>query len=277
MDENITFYYAVWSNRSNIKDRWWINLLFSIITLRSVYPKNKIKIICYTEPPKEFLKFQNSLNYNVKYIKQYYKDYNPKRFNIELLSKLQDCFEMSFSEKEKVILVDSDVFIIKKFTDINWEKVGVYGTHNRNVNTGVVIFDTNKESVKEYRRLFMKEIEIMLDESIDLVKYIDIAYKGIDPTCKMQEENTTRHIFYKYKEIINTIFYDIGIKNNGINCQDRTDTNNFHLMHMHLDKIAEFVSNHNYFKKHIVNFFKNEKEFEIISHLYKQDPMIKFM
>ena len=263
MDENITFYYASWSDKSNIKDKWWINLLFSIITLRSVYPKNKIKIICYTKPPKEIFDYSSLLDYKVIYIEQWYKNYTKKRFNTPLLSKLRDCFEMSFEEKEKVILLDSDAFIIKKFTNINWNKVGVYGTHNHNVNTGVLIFDTTKENTKEYREMFIKEVDDMLDESKVLSEYTLIAYPVDGERRIIQEETVTRNIFYKHKDFTNKVFHNIGVENNGIiniekmnNCKNVGNLNNIHLAITPPGKIGRIIISIDFFKQKIKKFLE---------------------
>jgi|LakMenE18May11ns_1017448.scaffolds.fasta_scaffold9766657_1 hypothetical protein len=263
MDENITFYYASWSDKSNIKDKWWINLLFSIITLRSVYPKNKIKIICYTKPPKEIFDYSSLLDYKVIYIEQWYKNYTKKRFNTPLLSKLRDCFEMSFEEKEKVILLDSDAFIIKKFTNINWNKVGVYGTHNHNVNTGVLIFDTTKENTKEYREMFIKEVDDMLDESKVLSEYTLIAYPVDGERRIIQEETVTRNIFYKHKDFTNKVFHNIGVENNGIiniekmnNCKHVGNLNNIHLAITPPGKIGRIIISIDFFKQKIKKFLE---------------------
>jgi hypothetical protein len=263
MDENVVFYYASWSDKSNIKDKWWINLLFSIITLRSVYPKNKIKIICYTKPPKEIFDYSSLLDYKVIYIEQWYKNYTKKRFNTPLLSKLRDCFEMSFEEQEKVILLDSDAFIIKKFTNINWNKVGVYGTHNHNVNTGVLIFDTTKENTKEYREMFIKEVDDMLDESKVLSEYTLIAYPVDGERRIIQEETVTRNIFYKHKDFTNKVFHNIGVENNGIiniekmnNCKNVGNLNNIHLAITPPGKIGRIIISIDFFKQKIKKFLE---------------------
>ncbi len=263
MDENVVFYYASWSDKSNIKDKWWINLLFSIITLRNVYQKNKIKIICYTKPPKEIFDYSSLLDYKVIYIEQWYKNYTKKRFNTPLLSKLRDCFEMSFEEQEKVILLDSDAFIIKKFTNINWNKVGVYGTHNHNVNTGVLIFDTTKENTKEYREMFIKEVDDMLDESKVLSEYTLIAYPVDGERRIIQEETVTRNIFYKHKDFTNKVFHNIGVENNGIiniekmnNCKHVGNLNNIHLAITPPGKIGRIIISIDFFQQKIKKFLE---------------------
>jgi hypothetical protein len=237
--------------------------LFSIITLRSVYPKNKIKIICYTKPPKEIFDYSSLLDYKVIYIEQWYKNYTKKRFNTPLLSKLRDCFEMSFEEKEKVILLDSDAFIIKKFTNINWNKVGVYGTHNHNVNTGVLIFDTTKENTKEYREMFIKEVDDMLDESKVLSEYTLIAYPVDGERRIIQEETVTRNIFYKHKDFTNKVFHNIGVENNGIiniekmnNCKHVGNLNNIHLAITPPGKIGRIIISIDFFKQKIKKFLE---------------------
>ena len=278
MNENITFYYAAWSDRSDIKDRWWINLLFSIITLRSIYPKNKIKIICYTKPPKEIFDYSSLLNYKVIYIDQWYKNYTIKRFNTPLLSKLRDCFEISFKEQEKVILLDSDDFIIKKFTNINWNKVGVYGNHHHNVNTGVLMFDTTKENTKEYREMFIKEVDSMLDESKVLSEYTLIAYPVDGERRIIQEETVTRNIFYKYKEFTNKVFHNIGVENNGIiniekmnNCKHVSNLNNIHLAITPPGQIGKIIISIDFFKQKIKNFLRKIDAEHIIDNLINNE------
>jgi len=262
MDEDIVFYYAVWSNVSDVKHTWWINLLFSITTLRSVYKKNKIKVICYTKVPKEFFDYSSLLCFEIISIKPWYENYNKIRFGTNYLSKLRDCFEIAF--KEKVILLDSDVFTIKKFTNINWEKVGVCGNNHLNVNTGVLIFDTTKKASREYEKMFIKKTDEMLDQTKNLSEYV-LQVHPLHKNMKINEEVVTRHIF-KDKNFTDKFFYNIGSENNGIIKEEKSivDPNNIHLVRTPPHKIAKVVMNINYFKNIIFNFLKKTNSFHII-------------
>lgn len=260
--EKEVFFYFIWG-----KEYYWNNLIISLCLLRKKYPDNKIVVVSYTKDvPKYFLKYSNKIKFNFIVTECYFeKKYKNSKVmgptvqdldnfcdtHRKLSSKVIDCIEIA-QDKEKVILLDTDVFVIKKFNNINWDKIGVYiiGKYNFNnknpkdyvvhSNTGVMTFQKSSENTNKLKELFIKEIDDLASGAIKQSDYIiktcgeswlDWRCRGLaeslktttDQIKKLIEKSNIEDGFWIQEEMITrmlidkyeNLFHNITLINNG--------------------------------------------------------------
>lgn len=260
-ESEIVFFYFIWGDEC-----YWNNLILSLILLREKYPKNKIKVVSYSEEiPEYFLKYSKIVNFEFVVIqcffdKKYdsFKSLGPKVEDLnnfydthrKLSSKVIDCLDLS-EKNEKVILLDSDVFLIKKFEKINWNKIGTYiiGKYNFNpqndpddyvihANTGVITFNKSNEETDVFENLFKNEVHKLATGEFKQTDYIvkTCGKAWLDWRCRglaeslgvtkddiknqietdttgfwVQEEMIVRRLIDEHKHL----FFNITLNNNG--------------------------------------------------------------
>ena len=261
IDSKIIFFYFIWG-----EECYWNNLILSLILLRKKYPQNKIKVVSYTKNiPEYFLKYPAIINFEFNVMECYFdKNYKdpkasgPKVQDLNnfydthrrLSSKVIDCLEMT-EKNEKVILLDSDVFVIKRFDNINWDKIGVYiiGKYNFNpssdlddyvihANTGVITFAKLNSRADLFESLFKEEVHKLATGNFKQTDYIikSCGKAWLEWRCRglaeslncdkdqiksqidndsagfwVQEEMITRRLIDTYGDL----FFNITLNNNG--------------------------------------------------------------
>lgn len=273
VNEEIIFYYFIWGNNR------WESLLFSIIFLRQIYYKNKIKVVCYTNPPDFFLKQRNNLKFDLEFIKsnfllsKKFDDESNEIFPIHknLIYKVSNFFELIEENNSKNIAMDCDVFVLNKFDNFNWEKICVL-CENNYVNTGIIGVDSTSINFKIIKNLYKNLILEITQDNFDQINFIEKAMskdwvewrinslnfkkeKIKKNQLLIQEEIIFNHIF---KNIFKNIFHNIKIQNNGINLKN-DQINNLHLMNYNTEHIYQMMSGIAYSNNIIKKFIKLKK------------------
>ena len=259
MQDEIVFYYVVYNNDIyKTNQPFWNNLIISLITLRNCYPENKIVVITYEEKqiPDIIKLLSNKMNFSIVINKpaHFYDDVT--KINYRMLSRHVNCYNIASTKNEKIIYIDTDVFIMKPFTNFNWNKVGLLTDSLTQVNGGVVYMNSESEAAKKFVNFIDSELKDILANKYDRMEYIKKVYPLCGEHCGIQEETMLRNFVSRDRNSFMEIFYNIGDKNNAtVNYKKITETdilknlNNIHLMVDPPARLVELVSSIEPFKK----------------------------
>ena len=272
MNNNLQFFYSAWNNKNSTENFWWANILLSIIILRKTYQENIIKIICYDNPPPDYKKLSSILNFEIIKIIPCFSNLDEKKFNTYLLSRVKDCYEINKNSDNLTALIDADMFVVKPFTNIQANKVGLFCWNDHYCNNGLTIFNPHHQSTKKYIDTFIQEINSLIPDSSSKEKYIEAVYPVKNAhQRRIQDEIITRTILLKYKNIANECIYNIGSKNNAIidniDASNIQENNNIHLMQFPPNRITKKIMEIPFFGNYIKKFLIANKITEIISKL----------
>lgn len=263
MQEEIVFYYVVYTNTSSVGfHKFWGCFLASVLTLRHHYPKNRIIVINYKNDPPPNLVVQASKEINFEIVEQepVYAQCNQQNMNWKMFSRHVNCFNHAKPNNFKAIYLDADVFLLNNFSNFNWDKVGILNSDTSSVNGGIIYFDSTKDSTKKYADFIESEYNDIMNGKHDKISYMKTVYPHCDQRCSIQEETMLRNFRRRNKEKFLEIFYNITIRNNAtaglpILNQDnlKNKYNNVHLMTANPQAIPNAV----YHSKHFVHILKN--------------------
>ena len=268
-------------------DRWKI-LSLSICSLRKIYKKEKIKVVCYTEPPEFFKKNINTLNLEIVQLEikneKIFKKFNSKELplfevNKHLLLKICDFISLA-KDDEKVAVLDCDIFFINKFNEdkIDFEKINLAEFKPTGcLNSGLIIANAKSESFSILQKSLQKEIEVICNEKFNQQKYIEINFgkEWLDWRLKSlnikAKEIKTNHLFFQEEILLNSIknknekiFNDMGLENNGYLWKSKKiNFRNIHMINHSPKQIEEILNSLNYFNKKEKNKNSNKYENEI--------------
>lgn len=252
MNNEIVFYYVVYTNPPYEKfNPFWINFLISLATVRFFYPKNKVVVITYKDdnPPKIAYELSNKMNYQIIQEDPIYNNLDNLRLNYKMFSRHVNCYNNAIKNKEKIIYLDSDIFLLKPFTNIRWDKIGIYTDNISQVNGGLIYMDSNSEAAERFVNFIDSELKDILDNKYDKMAYIKKAYPNCNENCSIQEETMFRNFVQRDREKFLETFYNFGYQNNGTvsskkikNEDSIKDLNNLHLIVDPPEKIPSIIS-----------------------------------
>lgn len=263
MQEEIVFYYVIYTN-SPFKGfhKFWGCFLTSIIVLRHFYPNNRIVVITYENDDAPALVYESSkqLNFEIVSQKPIYEKCNQPNMNWKMFSRHINCYLHAKQNKDKGIYLDADVFLLNKFSNFNWDKVGILNADGLGVNGGIIYFDSTKDATEKYAQFIDDEYNDIMNGKYDKISYIKSVYPHCDQRCSIQEETMLRNLRKRDKARFMDIFYNIAVRNNcatglpklqqdGLNKR----FNNIHLMSASPEAIPSAVYNSKYFKDILKN------------------------
>jgi len=257
MDE-ITFYYVVYINDSNPGfSIFWKNFIISLTILRETYPNNKVVVITYENatPPRLIYDLASVLNYKLVQEEPVYNHYDHQQFNYMMFSRQINCYNHGKHNKAKIIYLDVDVFVMKKFDNLNWDKFGVLGSNHGSINGGVFYFDTTKPSTEYYVEFIKKEIQYLIENhKKSKTDYIRNVYPHCNDNCSVQEETMLRNFCKRDSKEYFKHIYNIGSQNNGVAGEHKLhddnhmkQINNIHLVVVAPKRIPSLIYKSKYF------------------------------
>lgn len=266
MDEEIVFYYVIYTNTNSVGfHKFWGCFLSSVLVLRHFYQKNKIFVINYKNdpPPELVIKASKEINFEIVEQEPVYAQCNQENMNWKMFSRHINCFNHAKPNNFKAIYLDADVFLLNKFSNFHWDKVGILNSDTESVNGGIIYFDSTKDSTKKYADFIDMEYDDIMNGKYDKISYMKTVYPHCDQRCSIQEETMLRNFRRRNKEKFMEIFFNITVRNNGTsglpilkNDNLKIKYNNIHLMTAHPQSIPNAVYHSKYFN-HILknNFF----------------------
>jgi len=276
MQEEIVFYYAVYTNSNSIGfHKFWGCFLVSVLTLRHYYPNNKIVVITYEndKPPDLILEASKKIKFDLVEQEPVYAKCNQPNMNWKMFSRHINCYNHAKLEKSKAIYIDVDVFLLNQFSNFHWDKVGILNADNLAVNGGIIYFDSTKNSIKKYAEFIDQEYNDIMNGKHNKINYIKNVYPHCNEKCSIQEETMLRNLRRRDKDKFMEMFYNITIRNNGTGGlsflgQDNLSArfNNLHLMTAPPQAIPENVYHSKHFNHILLNNYFMSKIIPGVKH-----------
>jgi hypothetical protein len=252
MNTEIVFYYVIYSNPPYEKNNpFWKNFILSLSTLRFFYPKNKVTLIVYANEkiPPIIQRFSTKMNYEIVEEHPVYDKLDNLRLNYKMFSRHLNCYNNALKNKEKIIYLDSDIFLLKPFTNTRWDRVGIYNDGVSQVNGGLIYMDSDSIAANKFVNFIKSEVKDILENKYDKMNYIKKAYPNCGDHCSIQEETMFRNLIQRDRNQFLEIFYNFGYENNGTvnlnNIKDKnlfSKLNNIHLIVEPPENIIKSIS-----------------------------------
>ncbi len=269
MEEEIVFYYVVYTNSKSIGfHKFWGCFLTSVLILRHFYPSNRIVVITYEndDPPALVQEAAKDLNFELSSQKPVYAECNQPNMNWKMFSRHVNCYNHAKENKDKGIYLDVDVFLLNKFSNFYWDKVGVLNADGLGVNGGIIYFDSTKDNTKKYVDFIESEYNDIMNNKYNKIDYIKNVYPHCNEKCSIQEETMLRAFRRRAKQSFLDIFYNITLRNNGTcglnmlaNERLISRYNNLHLMTADPNVLPSSIYHSKYFNNILSNNYYMKK------------------
>lgn len=161
----MNFFYVYFSDGTSNQIRM---LILSIMTVRNFYPESKIIVIDYSNDSK-----LNDLSkeYQFQVISKTPCYNDKKNILINMVSKPMDCILIAESlNLENIVLLDSDIFLLNKFSPINFDKFSIFYRKKTGYNSGILFFSTKSDSTKILKEVYNFVVD-RCNEQITFVHY----------------------------------------------------------------------------------------------------------
>lgn len=262
--KDVSFYYIYWNDGVARID--WLTLVFSICTVRYIYPDSQITVINYTPPDEQLCYFSEILNFRLIYEeKPFYGYLNPDNNIVNIVSKPIDAFNLAKRDNTTLaFLLDADVFLVNKFTITKPNLVNLLLYPSGSCNSGLVSMNVNHPSASHMFQMYQNFVDLCQSTIKDARERL--VTLGYGYYRKLSEEMIFNIILKKMPEWNSVVFENIGENNHFIFRKENKleRFNAIHAMYIEKNNIATAIAKTNYMQELIKELIPENKYLKFI-------------